>query len=66
MYTYNVSNVVLFADAISCNRELQHAVASLQKNIQSLKGDVARYKTRAHKAEEKLNKVRSGEKIASV
>ena len=40
-----------------CFRELQHAVSSLQKNVQMLKSEVSRYKTRAHKAEEKLNKL---------
>ena len=38
-------------------RELQHTVSSLQKNIQMLKSEVSRYKTRAHKAEEKINKI---------
>lgn len=32
-------------------------VDSLQKNIQQLKGEISRYKTRAHKAEEKIGKV---------
>ena len=40
-----------------CYRELQHTVSSLQKNIQMLKSEVSRYKTRAHKAEERLNKL---------
>ena len=38
-------------------RELQEMVNSLQKNIQQLKGEVSRYKSRAYKAEEKVNKV---------
>ena len=40
-----------------CYRELQHTVSSIQKNVQMLKSEVSRYKTRAHKAEEKLNKL---------
>ncbi len=41
----------------SCHRELQLTVSSLQKNIHLLKGEISRYKTRAHKAEEKVNKL---------
>lgn len=33
-------------------------VESLQKNIQQLKSEMNRYKTRAYKAEEKLGKVK--------
>lgn len=32
-------------------------VASLQKSIQQLKGEINRYKNRAYRAEEKLGKV---------
>ena len=38
-------------------RELQEMVASLQKSIQQLKGEINRYKNRAYRAEEKLGKV---------
>lgn len=42
---------------IVIHRELELTVAGLQKNIQMLKSEISRYKTRAHKAEEKLNKI---------
>ena len=35
-------------------------VVSLQKTIQQLKAEVARYKARAHKAEQQVAKVRGG------
>uniref|UniRef100_A0A1X7SKD9 E3 ubiquitin protein ligase n=1 Tax=Amphimedon queenslandica TaxID=400682 RepID=A0A1X7SKD9_AMPQE len=45
-------------------KELQEMVGSLQKNIQQLKGEINRYKTRAYKAEEKLGKLLESEKEA--